>query len=75
VKYRGSETKFDPITFGVQSDRLKVTDQRVLVGLRLYLGTDTLQGNDRNGTTLDIIDPLSIASGPLMIGGTQTLRP
>jgi hypothetical protein len=75
VKYRGSRTEFDPITFGVQSDELKVTDQRVLLGLKVLMGTDTLQGNDRRGATLDIIDPLGIQSGPLMIGGTQALRP
>lgn len=75
VKYRGSRTEFDPIVFGVQSDTLKVTDQRVLLGLKLLMGSDTLVRNDRSGATLDIIDPLSIQSGPLMIGGTQALRP
>jgi len=75
VKYRGSETKFDPIVFGVQSDELKVTDHRVLVGLRLFMGQGTLAANDRSGATLDIIDPLGIQTGPLMIGGTQALRP
>ena len=72
VKYRGSETKFDTVTtFAVGPDTFtferKVTDHRVLVGLRLYLGQNTLQSNDRNGATLDIIDPLSIQSAPLMI--------
>ena len=74
AKYRGSETKFDPIQFG-SIDELKVTDHRVFVGLKLFMGQDTLRSNDRNGATLDIIDPLSIQSGPLMIGGTQALRP
>jgi hypothetical protein len=32
------------------------------------MGQGTLQSNDRNGATLDIIDPLSIQSGPLMTG-------
>jgi hypothetical protein len=71
VKYRGSETKYDTMTtFAVPPDTFtaenKVTDHRVLVGLRLYLGQNTLIANDRNGATLDIIDPLSIQSGPLM---------
>ena len=46
VKYRGSRTEFDPIVFGVQSDELKVTDHRVFVGLKLFLGPDTLRAND-----------------------------
>jgi hypothetical protein len=75
VKYRGSRTEFDPVVFGVQSDELKVTDHRVFVGLKLFLGPDTLRANDRTGATLDIIDPLGIQTGPLMIGGTQALRP
>ncbi len=76
AKYRGSRTEFDPISFGGGgSDELKVTDHRVLVGLKLFMGENSLLSNDRNGATLDIIDPLSIQSGPLMIGGTQALRP
>jgi len=72
VKYRGSETKYDTITtFAVGPDtstfERNVTDHRVLVGLRLFMGQNTLQSNDRNGATLDIIDPLSIQSGPLMV--------
>jgi hypothetical protein len=39
------------------------------------VGENSLLSNDRNGATLDIIDPLSIQSGPLVIGGTQALRP
>ena len=66
VKYRGSETKYDTVAFDAVSLSSKVTDHRVLVGLRLYMGQNTLQSNDRNGATLDIIDPLSIQSGPLM---------
>jgi hypothetical protein len=74
AKYRGSETKFDPILFA-QTDELKITDHRVVVGLKLFMGQETLLSNDRNGATLDIIDPLSVQTGPLMIGGTQALRP
>jgi hypothetical protein len=73
VKYRGSETKYDTITTfsgipGTFTAENKVTDHRVLVGLRLYMGQNTLIANDRNGATLDIIDPLSIQTGPLMAG-------
>jgi hypothetical protein len=31
-----------------------VTDHRVLVGLRLFMGENTLLANDRQGATLDI---------------------
>ena len=68
MKYRGSETKYDTLAFDRGSFNSKVTDHRVLVGLRLYMGQNTLQSNDRNGATLDIIDPLSIQTGPLMSG-------
>jgi hypothetical protein len=67
VKYRSSETKYDTLLFGgVFNQDFKVTDHRVLVGLRLYMGENTLQSNDRHGATLDIIDPLGVQSGPLM---------
>jgi hypothetical protein len=73
VKYRGSETKyettttfFDPPTLFTRHS--KATDHRALVGLRLFMGENSLFSNDRNGATLDIIDPLGIQSGPLMAG-------
>lgn len=60
VKYRGSETTFEaPL---VATADFKATDHRVLFGLRLFMGQDTLQSNDRGGATLDIIDPLSVPS-------------
>jgi hypothetical protein len=73
AKYRGSQTKYDTITtFSSPAETFtfeqKITDHRVLVGLRLFMGQDSLFSNDRNGATLDIIDPLSIQSGPLMTG-------
>ncbi len=40
----------------------QVTDHRILGGIRLYLNENTLQWNDRNGTTLDIIAPFSAPS-------------
>lgn len=69
VKYRGSQTEYDRLFDGNSFTEGKVTDHRVVVGLRLYMGDNTLLSNDRRGATLDIIDPLSIQSGPLM-GGT-----
>jgi hypothetical protein len=57
LKYRGSDTNYDDWLFSYD---LKATDHRVLLGLRLFMGQDTLRSNDRNGATLDIIDPLGI---------------
>jgi hypothetical protein len=54
--YEGSRTSFDvlsPISVG----NSKTTDSRVMGGIRLYINENTLQWNDRNGTTLDIIAP------------------
>ena len=63
AKYQGSETKFDLVSFSAAFD--KVTDHRVLFGLKLHMGDRTLQQTDRTGATLDIISPLAIQSGPL----------
>jgi hypothetical protein len=64
ARYQGSETKVDAL-FG---DNFKVKDQRVLVGLKLHMGDKTLQATDRAGATLDIIDPLSNPTSPVMSG-------
>jgi hypothetical protein len=72
AKYQGSETKFDLVPFSLAFD--KVTDHRVLLGLKLHLGDRTLQQTDRTGATLDIIDPLSNPTSPLMFGG-EAFRP
>jgi hypothetical protein len=59
VKYRGSETKYDNnIFFGPFANEFKITDHRVLAGLRLYMGENTLLSNDRHGATLDIKETL-----------------
>jgi hypothetical protein len=73
LKYQGSETKFDTLNDGgVRTLDQKTTDQRFLIGARLYAGQGiTLKGNDRAGTTLDIIDPLGSPSSPLMFGTDQ----
>jgi hypothetical protein len=69
AKYRGSEHKFDDILFfGPNVREFKVTDHRVLVGLRLYMGENTLLSNDRHGATLDIKEtlPAFIPSAPVI---------
>jgi hypothetical protein len=65
AKYQGSETKYDTLTVTSTFDS-KVTDHRVLFGLKLNLGDRSLQSTDRGGATLDIIDPFSAPTSPLM---------
>jgi hypothetical protein len=61
LAYEGSQTEIhSTAVFGVLDQ--KITDHRVLAGIRLYLNENTLQWNDRNGTTLDIISPFSVPS-------------
>jgi opacity protein-like surface antigen len=67
--YEGSRTKLD---FSVPSEfalNFRTTDHRVMGGVRLYLGENTLQWNDNRGTTLDIIAPLSAPSFIFLGGG------
>jgi hypothetical protein len=59
AKYQGSETKFDDVN-------LKITDNRVLFGLKLHMGDRTLQQTDRAGATLDIVSPLANPTSILM---------
>jgi hypothetical protein len=71
AKYQGAQTKYDQLTevfpgFGTETRNQKVTDNRFLIGARLYMGQGSLQSNDRTGATLDIIDPLGTAVSPLM---------
>jgi hypothetical protein len=63
AKYQGSETTYDDSwnTFNA-----KVTDHRVLLGLKLHMGDRTLQQTDRAGATLDIMSPLANPTSPLM---------
>jgi hypothetical protein len=60
--YEGSRTNTNETFGGLDSRNTKVTDNRVMGGIRLYLNENTLQFNDRSGTTLDIIAPLSAPS-------------
>lgn len=65
AKYQGSETEYDDIRYFLSG--AKVTDHRVLLGLKLTMGDRTLQQTDRTGATLDIISPLANPTSPLML--------
>jgi hypothetical protein len=67
AKYQGSETTYDDSHFWDLSNS-KVTDHRVLLGLKLHMGDRTLQQTDRAGATLDIMSPLANPTSPLMFG-------
>ena len=71
-KYQWSQTRYDTFTFsgGALSEQQKVSDSRVLGGVRLYLGEGTMMANDRHGATLDIIDPLGAPVSPLMFANS-----
>lgn len=62
AKYQGSRTEYDTRA----GTSLETTDNRVLLGLRLNMGDQSLQATDRAGATLDIISPVANPSGPLM---------
>jgi hypothetical protein len=64
--YQGSRTNYasNPGLFNATE---RMTDNRFMAGLRLYMAQGTLLANDRRGATLDIIDPLGAPTSPLMI--------
>jgi hypothetical protein len=64
AKYQGSETEYDDVRYFLSG--AKVTDHRVLFGLKLHMGDRTLQQTDRTGATLDIVSPLANPTSPLM---------
>jgi hypothetical protein len=66
AKYQGSETTFDNACCFLRD--AKVTDNRVLLGLKLHMGDRTLQQTDRAGATLDIISPTANPTSPVMTG-------
>jgi hypothetical protein len=80
-KYRGSETDTKlsagggSSIFSSGSLDAKTTDNRFLVGARMYLGEKSLLWNDRQGATLDIITPLAAQSGLLYPGGGPSIGP
>ena len=57
--YQGTRTSF-PDTPSPIGGNERVTDHRVLAGLRIYFGDKTLRMNDTSGATLDIIEPLAL---------------
>jgi hypothetical protein len=59
--YEGSRTTVD-ISSTTATVTNRFTDHRIIGGLRLYINEGTLQANDRNGTTLDIIAPMGVPS-------------
>jgi hypothetical protein len=63
AKYQGSRTKYDS---ALEFPSAKVTDNRVLLGLKLHMGDRTLQQTDRAGATLDIVSPLANPTSFLM---------
>jgi hypothetical protein len=65
AKYQGSQTKDGNSDFFNFTSQ-KVTDQRVLFGLKLHMGDRTLQQTDRAGATLDIVSPLANPASPIM---------
>jgi len=71
TKYQGSETTYDDSRafFGFRD--AKVTDHRVLFGLKLHMGDRTLQQTDRTGATLDIMSPLANPTSPQMFAPPQ----
>jgi opacity protein-like surface antigen len=65
AKYQGSQTRYGNLDFFGDTS-VKVTDNRVLLGLKLHMGDRTLQQTDRAGATLDIVSPLANPASPLM---------
>jgi hypothetical protein len=63
--YQGSETTYDNKIYWYEN--AKVTDNRVLLGLKLHMGDRTLQQTNRAGATLDIVSPLANPTSPLMV--------
>src|SRR5262249_5207483 len=68
AKYQGSETTYDRSEDFLNITTSKVTDHRVLLGLKLHMGDRTLQQTDRAGATLDIISPTADRTSPVMTG-------
>jgi opacity protein-like surface antigen len=65
AKYEGSQTKFVGSSDIFEFTSEKATDNRVLLGLKVYMGDRTLQQTDRTGATLDIMSPLANPTSPL----------
>jgi hypothetical protein len=65
AKYEGSQTTYGSPPDFFKITGIKITDQRVLLGLKLHMGDKSLQQIDRAGATLDIVSPLAVPTSPL----------
>jgi hypothetical protein len=64
-KYEYNQTNYAQNAINLSPSE-RVSENRVMAGIRLYLGQNTLLGNDRTGATLDILDTLGAPTSPLM---------
>ena len=61
TSYAQNNTNFTP--------NERIAENRVMAGVRFYLGQNTLLANDRTGATLDIVDTLGASTSPVMFNG------
>jgi hypothetical protein len=61
TSYAQNNTNFTP--------NERIAENRVMAGVRFYLGQNTLLANDRTGATLDILDTLGASTSPVMFNG------
>jgi hypothetical protein len=47
----------------------RIAENRLMAGIRVYFGQNTLLANDRTGATLDIVDTLGSSTSPTTFGG------
>jgi len=71
-KYEFNQTNYAQNTISFSPSE-RVSENRLMVGVRLYLGQNTLFANDRTGATLDILDTLGASTSPLMFSGQAQL--
>jgi hypothetical protein len=64
-KYEYNQTNYSQNTMNFSPSE-RVSENRLMAGIRLYLGQNTLFANDRTGATLDILDTLGAPISPLM---------
>jgi hypothetical protein len=74
AKYQWAQTRYDTLFVSAEGLNVsnKITDNRWMVGARLYFAENSLLSNDRHGATLDIIDPLGSPVSPLSISSIPT---
>ncbi|HWX29001.1 MAG TPA: tail fiber domain-containing protein [Steroidobacteraceae bacterium] len=67
-KYEYNQTNYAQNTVRFTPNE-RIAENRVMGGIRFYLGQNTLLANDRTGATLDILDTLGGPTSPLTFGG------